>query len=69
MSGADYSRTCAGCDHVVTEDWVKGAKCFRCFAHGQAHGYIVGIRRFLPYIPAWCPKMGGDLRPPENKGG
>lgn len=35
-------------------------------APGQTCGYIVGIERFLPYVPAWCPKMGGCLRPPER---
>ena len=28
MTRADYSRTCAGCGSVVTEDWVNGQKCF-----------------------------------------
>lgn len=58
--------TCAGCGSVVTEDWVNGQKCFRCYEPGQTCGYIVGIERFLPYVPAWCPKMGGCLRPPER---
>ena len=56
MTRADYTRTCAGCGSVVTEDWVNGQKCFRCYAPGQTCGYIVGIERFLPYVPAWCPK-------------
>lgn len=66
MTRADYTRTCAGCGSVVTEDWVNGQKCFRCYAPGQTCGYIVGIERFLPYVPACCPKMGGCLRPPER---
>lgn len=66
MTHADYTRTCAGCSSVVTEDWVNGKQCFRCYAPGQTRGYIVGIERFLPYVPAWCPKMGGGLRPPER---
>ena len=64
MTRADYTRTCDGCGSVVTEDWVNGQKCFRCYAPVQTCGYIVGIERFLPYVPAWCPKMGGCLRPP-----
>lgn len=52
MTRADYTRTCAGCGSVVTEDWVNGQKCFRCYAPGQTCGYIVGIERFLPYVPA-----------------
>ena len=66
MTRADYTRTCAGCGSVVTEDWLNGQKCFRCYEPGQTCGYIVGIERFLPYVPAWCPKMGGCLRPPER---
>ena len=57
MSGADYYRTCAGCEHVKTEDWTNGKNCFRCFTPGKCRGYIVGVERFLPYVPAWCPKM------------
>lgn len=25
MSGADYSRTCEGCEHIVAEPWTKDA--------------------------------------------
>lgn len=66
MTRADHSRTCAGCEHVVTEAWVNNQTCYRCFAPGMTRGYIVGIERFLPYIPAWCPKNGGGLRAPEK---
>ena len=57
MIGADFSRTCEGCEHVVTEPWAKGQTSYRCFAEGRCKGYTVGIERFLPYVPAWCPKL------------
>lgn len=57
MIGADFSRTCEGCEHVATEPWAKGQTSYRCFAEGRCKGYTVGIERFLPYVPAWCPKM------------
>ena len=57
MSGADLTRTCSGCEHIVTEQWVKKQVCFRCNAPGRCRGFIVGIERFVPYIPAWCPKL------------
>lgn len=66
MSGADYSRTCEGCEHIITEHWAKGKPAYRCFAPGKCKGYVVGVERFLPYIPAWCPKIGGGLRSPEE---
>jgi len=66
MSGADFSHTCEGCEHVVLETWGKGTPSYRCFAPGVCRGYIVGIERFNPYIPAWCPKIGG-MRTPEKK--
>lgn len=55
--GADFSRTCKGCPHVVEEDWAKGTVGYRCFAPGPRRGYVVGIERFRPYIPAWCPEL------------
>lgn len=57
MSGADFTRTCEGCEYIVTEEWSKGRDVFRCFHEGQNRGYMVGVERFLPYIPAWCPKL------------
>lgn len=57
MRYADYSRTCEGCEHVIAEKWPKDKSAFRCFAPGRCKGYTVGIGRFNPYIPAWCPKM------------
>lgn len=53
---ADYAKTCEGCRNVIAEPWAKGDICFRCGAEGRCKGYIVGIRRFLPYVPAWCPE-------------
>lgn len=57
MSGADFTRTCAGCEHIVTEVWAKDKMCFRCFAEGRCKGFTIGIERLNPYIPAWCPKL------------
>ena len=60
--GADWSRTCEGCRHVVEVPWpVKGSyhetvTAYRCFAPGPHRGYHIGTGRVLPYIPAWCPK-------------
>lgn len=54
---ADYSRTCEGCRFLVTEPWLKDVQSFRCGADGRCKGYIVGIERLLPYIPAWCPEL------------
>ena len=54
---ADYSRTCAGCETVFSEPWAKGKTAYRCGAPGRCRGYVVGVERFLPYIPGWCPKL------------
>lgn len=62
-AGADFSRTCKGCEHVKSELWpVKGSysketTAYRCFAPGPCQGYHIGTDHFLPYIPAWCPLM------------
>lgn len=54
---ADLSRTCEGCEDVKTEQGPK-EKCFyRCFAPGPKQGRLVGIDRFDPWVPAWCPLM------------
>ncbi len=71
MSGgicADFSRTCEGCEHVVTEERLKQKAVFRCFAPGRCKGYQIGRERFLPYIPAWCPKLIAE-REQKLKGG
>lgn len=57
MSGPVYGRTCEGCEDVITEAWAKGKTAHRCNAPGPCRGYVVGRAHFLPYIPAWCPKL------------
>lgn len=57
MRGPVYGRTCEGCEHVITEAWAKGKAAHRCNAPGPCRGYVVGQAYFLPYIPAWCPKL------------
>lgn len=57
---ADYTRTCEGCQHIRTEEWSAGRSCFRCFAPGRCQGYMVGVDRYLPYIPAWCPERAKE---------
>lgn len=32
---ADFSHTCEGCEHVVTEPWAKDIISYRCFAPGR----------------------------------
>ena len=54
---ADFSHTCEGCEHVVTEPWAKDIISYRCFAPGRCKGRVVGVKRFDPYIQAWCPKL------------
>lgn len=56
-AGADWSRTCEGCEYVKSEQWDRGKTWHQCFASGPNKGYHIGTDRFLPYIPAWCPKM------------
>lgn len=55
---ADFSRSCEGCENVRAESWGGGKICYRCFGPGRYKGYVVGVERFKPYIPAWCPKKG-----------
>ena len=61
-AGADFTRSCAGCEYIRTEQWpVKGSYrettvAFRCFAPGPRRGRHMGTGRLFPYIPAWCPK-------------
>ncbi len=54
---ADFSGTCEGCECVIAEPWPRGEESYRCDAPSPWRGRIVGIRRFDPYIPAWCPKL------------
>lgn len=39
---ADFSHTCEGCEHVVTEPWAKDIISYRCFAPGRCKGRVVG---------------------------
>lgn len=39
------------------EPWAKDIISYRCFAPGRCKGRVVGVKRFDPYIPAWCPKL------------
>lgn len=41
----------------VPEPWTKDIISYRCFAPGRCKGRVVGVKRFDPYIPAWCPKL------------
>ena len=67
---ADLSSTCEGCERVGSEPWpMRGnggedAVAYRCFAPGPKRGRLVGINRFDPWVPAWCPLMQdkGDRR-------
>ena len=38
MTGASYTRTCAGCDQIVTEQWVKNQVCFSVLRSGALPG-------------------------------
>lgn len=57
--GADFTRTFEGCQNIRKEEQSLGT-CFRCGAPGRFHGYVVGEKRFLPYVPAWCPERKGN---------
>ena len=54
MNGADFSATCEGCAHLITELWPKDQLCIRCAAPGRWSGRVIGLKRLPPYIPAWC---------------
>lgn len=56
---AELGRSCEGCPYVTMELWGK-EKHYRCGAEGEKKGYIVGVKRFTPWIPAWCPKRKKD---------
>ncbi len=54
---ADFSRTCEDCGDVVEEKAVRGKLLARCVAPGPCRGYTVSSGgRFLPHVPAWCPR-------------
>ena len=57
--GADFSRTCEGCNCITVETVEGLPPVYRCGAPGPRRGYTVSTAgRFLPYVPAWCPLMG-----------
>lgn len=63
--GADFSRTCEGCENIREEPGgKKKTVMYRCFAPGPCQGYHMGTTRFFPYVPAWCPQnrkgIGGE---------
>lgn len=35
MSGADFTRTCEGCEYIVTEEWSKGRTRFGAFTRDK----------------------------------
>lgn len=43
MVGADFTRTCEGCEHVVAEPCSKDTLSYRCFAPGRCKGRVVGM--------------------------
>ena len=56
VRGADFSRTCEGCRSVKRDRKAKLGTMFRCCAEGPHKGRSVGIGRYEPYVPAWCPE-------------
>ena len=61
--GADFSRTCEGCNCITVETVEGLPPVYRCGAPGPRRGYTVNTAgRCLPYVPAWCPLM----EPPEG---
>ena len=66
---ADFSRTCRDCRYAKEGQWDKKQIYYRCTALGPRQGYAVGIERFLPYVPAWCPLGGGSEDGRETQGG
>ena len=61
--GADFSRTCEGCNCITVETVEGLPPVYRCGGPGPRKGYTVSTAgRFLPYVPAWCPLM----EPPEG---
>lgn len=65
-AGADWSRTCEGCEYITAVPWPVRGNChketvaFRCFAPGTYRGYHMGTEHLFPYVPAWCPKREGE---------
>lgn len=72
---ADFTRTCAGCRHLQME-LPEPARCraasrkgarpeYYCEAPGPRRGYLMGIGRVVPYVPAWCPEKAGKMTAKE----
>ena len=55
---ADFSHTCEGCEHVVTEPWAKDIISYRCFAPGRCKGRVVGVKVY----PGMVSKTGKEPR-------
>lgn len=64
---ADFSRSCEGCDALLHEERATGASCYRCGHPGPRQGYMMGGRRLVPYIPAWCPKLPEEGKAKEAR--
>lgn len=63
MKKPDYTRTCEGCADVIKSEGAGGVTLLACGAEGRWKGATVcnlkglGAGMYLPYVPAWCPKM------------
>lgn len=44
-------------EKTLTAEQCSKLSLYRCFAPGRCKGRVVGVKRFDPYIPAWCPKL------------
>ena len=68
--GADFSRTCEGCEYIRTERWpVRGkyhetTDAFRCFAPGPRQGYHIGTTYLLKTMDAnyYLEQLYQDMR-------
>lgn len=60
--GADFSRDCRKCVYCKKEaNWTLKKAAYRCMCpNHKRSGWIIGIGRPLPYVPAWCPKKRCD---------
>lgn len=57
---AEFGKSCAGCTAAIAEPWPGGKLGYRCGAAGPCKGFVVGIGRYRPYIPAWCPRKNKE---------
>lgn len=56
----DWTRTCEGCPDIIREDGAKGVTILCCGLKGRwpvCHMKGIMAGKYLPYVPAWCPKM------------